>query len=323
MALADSDPQRLQEAKERAPEAIAVAQYHDLLAMPEVEAVLICLPSALHAEAAVAALERGKHVYLEKPLATTLADACAVLAAERRAGVTTMIGFNLRFHPLFQAAKQHVQAGRLGALVGVRSVLTAGVSSLAPWKQRRESGGGVLLDLASHHIDLVHFLFEQRVQEVSAEVWSQRSEDDSAMLHLRLADGLRVQSFFSLHTVEEDRFEIYGQTGKLAVDRHWSVDVEMTQAGAGVSRKKLLSRSLRSLTRSPFALEKIAAPRREPSYHTALEHFVMAVRAGQSASPNFRDGYRSLAVIAAAEEAAQTRRIVSPRELVDEDFTGQ
>src|SRR5262245_16729525 len=74
VALAEVDATRRYEASRRAPAAIAVADYQELLALPDVEAVVICLPNALHADAAIAALEARKHVYLEKPLATTLAE---------------------------------------------------------------------------------------------------------------------------------------------------------------------------------------------------------------------------------------------------------
>src|SRR5215470_16381615 len=71
-ALADPDPRRRDEAHRRASRAVARDDYRDVLAMPDVEAVVIALPNALHAEAAVEALRFGKHVYLEKPLATSL-----------------------------------------------------------------------------------------------------------------------------------------------------------------------------------------------------------------------------------------------------------
>ena len=270
----------------------------------------------------MAALEQGKPVYLEKPLALSLDEGRHVLAAWRRAGVVGMIGFNLRFHPLFQAAKQHLQSGRLGDLVGARSVRSTVVQSLPPWKLSRHSGGGALLDLASHHIDLLHFLFGQTVHEVFAELRSQRSEDDGAMLQLRLAGGLIVQCWFSLTAVEEDRFEVYGQAGKLTVDRYRSLDAEITEVTRKFARFAQVRRKLRALVCNPSLLGKIVAPRREPSYRAALAHFVSAVRAGRPTSPDFWDGYRSLAVIAAAEESARTGHVVVLPDPADEDFAG-
>jgi myo-inositol 2-dehydrogenase / D-chiro-inositol 1-dehydrogenase len=322
VALAEPDPQRRAAASQRMPQAAVFVDHQELLESPEIEAVVICLPNALHAEVAVAALQHGKHVYLEKPLATNLDEGRNVLSAWRCAGVVGMIGFNLRLHALFQEAKQYLHSGRLGTLVGVRSTRSTAPQSLPPWKLARRSGGGVLLDLASHHLDLVHFLFEQSVREVYAELRSQRSEDDSAMLHLRFADGLFVQSFFSMNAVEEDRFEVYGQAGKLAVDRYHSLKVEVTDPTQDFSWSGKMKRELWLLVRSPALWGKLLAPQREPSYQVALARFVEAVRTNRPASPDFWDGYRSMVVIAAAEESARTGRAVMLPDLVNEDFVG-
>ncbi len=322
VALAEPDPQRRAQASQRAPQAVAFADYRELLERVEIEAVVICLPNALHAEAAVAVLQRGKHIYLEKPLATSLAEGRRVLAAWRRAGVIGMLGFNLRFHALFQEAKRYVQSGRLGELIGARSTRSTVGQSLPLWKLKRLSGGGVLLDLASHHIDLVHFLFEPPVCEMYAELRSQHSENDSAMLQLRLADGVPVQAFFAMNAVEEDRFEIYGQAGKLMVDRYHSLEATITEPTQDLSRLSLIQNSLRSLARTPLQLRKLLMPHREPSYRVALTHFVSAIRTGQLVGPDLWDGYRSLAVIEAAELSARTRQPVVLPDLVDEDFAG-
>lgn len=318
VALADVDLRPREEASRRMPGAVAFADYRELL--PEVDAVVVCLPNALHAEAALAALQQGKHVYLEKPLATDLDDARRVLSVWRSAGVVGMIGFNYRFNALYRAAKQYIQTGELGELVSVRSVFSAAPRNLPAWKQQRQSGGGVLLDLALHHIDLLRFLFEKEVCEVFTQLRSQRSEDDNAALQLRLADGLLVQSFFSLGAIEEDRFEIYGTGGKLTVDRYRAFNVEITdQASAHRPRWEQLGRRLWSALRGPYLWDRLFAPGREPSYGVALDQFVTAVRANRSVRPNFLDGYRSLAVVAAAEESARTGRIVALTDFGEED----
>lgn len=309
VALAECDPERREEARRRVRFAATFADYRDLLEMPDVEAVVICLPNALHAEVTVAALERGKHVYLEKPLAINLQEAKDVLNAWRRAGVVGMIGFNCRHHPLYKAAKRHIQAGCIGEPVIVRSVMSSASGSPATWKLKRRTGGGVLLDLASHHIDQARFFFDQEVREVFAVLQSQRSEDDTATLQMRMANGLLIQSFFSMNSgVDEDRFEVHGRTGKLAFDRYHSLHLEISRAGEHLSVLKQLSQELRSLIFTRYARGKLLAPTREPSYQAALLHFVEAVRANRPAGPDFWDGYRSLAVIEAAEESAKTGR---------------
>ncbi|MBA2451182.1 MAG: Gfo/Idh/MocA family oxidoreductase [Chloroflexi bacterium] len=319
VGIAEADPARRAEALRRAPRAVASASFEHILCRPDVDAVVICLPPALHADAAVAALEAGKHVYLEKPIATTLGDARRVLEASRHSPAVAMIGFNFRFSPLYRAARREIQAGALGELVGVRSVFAASSRRLPPWKQTREGGGGALLDLASHHVDLVRFLTGREVREVFAAVRSQRSEADTATLHLRLADGLLVQSFVSLSAVDEDRLDIYGQAGGLAVDRYRSLGVETTRAGRPVRRTDWLLAPLRPLARGASLLGRLRAPSYEPSYRAALAHFVAAARAHRPTSPSFLDGSISLAVVEAAEESARTgRAVLCPSILVDD-----
>jgi predicted dehydrogenase len=311
VALAEADPQRREEAHRYAPSAMACADYQELLALPEVEAVVICLPPALHAEAAIAAFAAQKHVYLEKPMATCLADAHATMAAWRKAGTVGMMGFNFRFHPLYQSARQYVQAGTLGELIAASSVFAVAARPLPVWKQARHHGGGVLLDLASHHVDLVHYLFAQEVVSVFAGLRSQRCEGDSATLHLRLSSGLLVQSFFSMSAVEDHRFEIYGQAGKLLLDRFLSLVAEITEPSLRLARLKRLWRGLRAL--HPRLL--LRSPGDEPSFALALGAFSAAARTNCPIQPDLLDGYRSLAVIEAAEASVRTGRAVSPADV--------
>jgi len=313
VALAEADPERLRAAGRLAPAAVRYDNYHALLQEADIEATIICLPTSLHAEASIAAMRQGRHVYLEKPIATSLDEAGQIMKAWKEAEVVGMVGFNYRFNALHQAARMQIQAGRIGPLVGVRSVFSTPTRSMPAWKQTRSNGGGVLLDLASHHIDLVRFLFQQDVRMVYADIESRCTEHDTAMLHLRLADGLRVQSYFSLGAVDEDRFEIYGQAGKLTVDRYRSLDVEIVDAGGTSSCLRRITRRLRSIRSVPYLFKKLQSPWHEPSYREALSRFVCATRGRDRASPDLLDGYRSLEVICAAEESAQTGRSVSPK----------
>ncbi len=311
IALAEPDPARRREASSLVPSARACEHYRDVFEMAGVDAVVISVPTPLHADVAVAAMERGKHVYLEKPIAMSLSEADWILDVWKRADVVGMVGFNYRFNPLHQAARMQLQAGKLGSLVGVRSVFSTPTRPMPGWKQTRSTGGGVLLEMASHHIDLVRFLLGQDIRTVYAEIQSRCTEHDTATLHLQLADGLQVQSFFSLCALDEDRFEIYGQAGKLTVDRYRSLDVEIVDAGGPSSRLRRVTRRLRSLRNVPYLFKKLRSPWHEPSYRESLCRFVSAIRGRKKASPDLLDGYRSLEVICAAEEAAQKGQSVS------------
>jgi myo-inositol 2-dehydrogenase / D-chiro-inositol 1-dehydrogenase len=313
VAFAEPDAARRLEAARRVPKAAAFTNYEELLDKAEVDATVICLPNALHARAAIAALERGKHIYLEKPLAMSLDEAQAVIAAWQRTQVVAMIGFNYRFNKLYESVHRHVRSGTLGRLLFARTVFSTAGQDLPSWKRDRRSGGGVLFDLASHHFDLLRYFFGQEVREVFAETCSRRSDGDSAMLQMRLGDGMVVQSFFSLVAVEEDSFEIYGEGGKLSVDRYGSLEPRITPTTLGQLRLRQLRHGLRSLARSRYLLEKMRAPLHEPSYHKALSSFVAAALAAKTAThpaPDLFDGYHSLAITAAAEESARTGRPV-------------
>ena len=309
-AIAEIDPQRLAAARQRARRAAAFTDYRELLARSDLDAVVISLPNTCHAPAAIAAFEQGKHVYLEKPLATNFEDADAILTAWRSADKVGMIGFNYRFNPLFQSLRQHIQAGKVGKLVAVRSVFSTAQRTVPKWQQERVSGGGVLFDLALHHIDLIHFFFGQPVREVGANLSSQNIENDSAVIQMRLADGLLVQSFFSMSAVQEHLFEIYGQAGKLTADLYRSLEVGISEPRLEFARVKQLWRNFRSVTHTPYIVEKLRSAAHEPSYHAAMIRFVRAVRGEVDVMPDLADGYKSLAVVLAAEDSARTGRTV-------------
>ncbi len=286
--LADTDPQNRALAARLVPHAALVATAEEAAAA-DVDAVLICLPSGLHAGAALTALRHRKPVYLEKPLATSLDEAQPVLDEWRRAGVTGMMGFNYRFNPLFAQAKQLIRAGRIGEVLHVSSVFSTPVRPLPVWKQARATGGGVLLDLASHHFDLLPWMLDRTVARVTATLRSIKSEADTATVEWCWDGGITGQSFFSLATADEDRVEITGTTGKLMVDRYRSPRVQ-----TGFSR-------VASFLPGAYTVERLRSPGHEPSYRHALGEFIAALRERRAALPDLADGYRSLQLVCAAE----------------------
>jgi predicted dehydrogenase len=303
-ALAEVDADRREEAARRAPKAAVFSDYRELLAMRDVQAVVICLPNGLHAEAAVAGFENGKHVYLEKPLATQLTEGQRVVEAWRRSGLIGMIGFNYRFQPLYQRLKAAIEEGRIGQTVSVHTVFSTACRQLPGWKLSREGGGGVLLDLASHHIDLISYLLGQPVREVFARIQRVRSEADTAGLDLRFANGVSANCFFSFTTIDEDRLELYGTAGRLTADRYLSSDLEISDSTRSLARIKKLGYAVGSLIHSPYLFERFRKDPWDPSFRLALTYFVDSVRQRRAAKPDLFDGLRSLAAIEAAEQSA-------------------
>ncbi len=141
--------------------------YHEVCADPDVEAVDLCLPTDLHAPAAIAALNTGKHVLVEKPMAIDAADCDAMLAAAEKSGKTLMVAQVLRFIPSYVALRELLRGGTLGP---VRSALfrrRCAAPGWSKWLGDPKRGGGGVFDLLIHDIDMVLHLFGQP-EEVSA-----------------------------------------------------------------------------------------------------------------------------------------------------------
>jgi predicted dehydrogenase len=308
-AIAETDEERREAARRLAPGTPIVSDFRDLLDLDGIDAVVVSLPPAMHAESAIAAHESGRHVYLEKPLATDLRGAKGVLEAWRASGKVGMIGFNYRFNRLFRETKRVLHGASLGKPVAVRTVFSSAIRPRPEWMRRRESGGGVLLDLGSHHVDMVRFLFGE-VSEVACSVHGADSEGDTATLELVLRDGLPVQSFFSHRAADEDRFEIYCEGGSLKIDRRHGLVAEVSSGVDSFHRREQLRHIWRSIRGAGYVMEKRSAFGHEPSWRYALEHFAEAVRGDHPASPDFEDGFRSLEIVLAAEEAARAARWV-------------
>jgi len=281
----------------------------DLLARDDLDAVVISAPTPLHAELAVATAAARRPFYLEKPLATTAAEARRVLAAAGEAAVTTAVGFNFRLHPAHARARTLLARGCIGRVRAVQTTFCESLPAhaLPAWKRRRESGGGVLLDLGSHHVDLVRWCLDDEVATVEAELRSLATEDDVACVMLTMASGVAVQSYFSLCAGPVDRVEFIGERGTLLVDRHRCV------VRLRVPRR--LGYGLR--TRWPVpglaaaCLRRLVRPSYEPSFARALAAFVDRLRGRNAPIASLDDGARSLAVVLAAEKSAQCRAPVA------------
>ena len=291
-ALADPAPEARARAGRLVRGAALLTAPDELLARDDVDAVVVAAPSGLHAPLALATLATGRHLYLEKPIATTLEDGCRVAAAAREAGVVAAIGFNWRFQPLVARARVLLSAGVIGDVRAVSTVFCE-PATMPGWKARRSEGGGVLLDLGSHHFDLIRWLLDARVERVEATLASHASEHDSALVTLYLDGGRIASSFFSLRACWAHSLELIGERGVLRIDR---------------STRSLSLRGARARTATMAAIawraRSIVRPRSEPSWSNALRTFVGKIRGAAVELPTFDDGLRSLEIVVAAERAA-------------------
>jgi predicted dehydrogenase len=309
-AVAEPDEELRREAQRVVPAARAYTDWRSVLEDEAVDAVVICLPTGLHGEAARSAFKAGTHVFLEKPIATTLEAARDVVAAWRSSGRIGMMGFNQRFHPVVARAREAIREGRIGHVVGARVVSGAPPRELPAWKKRRAEGGGVLLDAFSHHADLARFLFDDEVRDVGASVSSIRTEDDNAWATMTMESGVRIESRSSFTSAHENRFEVMGEAGGFSVDR---IEGRMRfhSMDAAWGRAARLRREIGRLAEVPRGVRAVLKPPRDPSYEIALSAFLGAVRKRTPRAPDPRDGERSLAVVLAAETSAKEGRRVT------------
>ena len=302
VAVGDPDPGARPYLTQHAPTATYFPSFEAMLSDAELDAVVIAVPALLHLAAASLAFDRGLHVYLEKPIAASVEDGEAIVAAWRRAGTIGRIGFNCRFNALYRELQVGVAGGRIGNPVAVRTALTACWPAEATWRLSPSGGGGALLELASHHVDLLRFVFGTEIADVSAASWSNRGDDEAAMLQLTLANGVHVQTLVTYGTAEEDRFEVYGSDGKLVIDRYNSLVVEQVPLRATGGIAASIRRAAREVRALPYGLVKGRAPGQEPSFAASLHAFISAIRDGRDGSPTLEDGLASLRVIDAARQ---------------------
>ncbi|MFI9168947.1 Gfo/Idh/MocA family protein [Streptomyces lincolnensis] len=163
VAVAEEVPGRAEEAAAQYGFASAARDWRAVAADPRVRAVSITAPNFLHREIGVAMAEAGKHIWIEKPVGLTVADARAVADAVAKAGVQGTVGFNYRNAPAVETARELIASGELGRITHARirlfSDYAAHPEGALTWRYERERGGsGVLGDLASHGADLARYL---------------------------------------------------------------------------------------------------------------------------------------------------------------------
>jgi myo-inositol 2-dehydrogenase / D-chiro-inositol 1-dehydrogenase len=303
VAVADPDP----DARARLAQltdAPLYEQAEEVLGLTDVDAVVIATPPHTHAELAIAAARRDKHLYVEKPLATIESDAVQVLEEVRRSNVSATMGFNRRRHPLNARARQLIADGRVGRVLVARTAFCepASPSEMSAWRGSRSTGGGVLLDLGSHHFDLLRWLLDANLEVLDATTSSEGSEQDGALLRLSTETGVDVQSVFSSRAAHIDVIEVVGDRGSLRIDRHrGSLDLVVRRSGRyGV--RPAWSRPGTDVY--AWRARRLVGRGGDPSYRRTLQAFVERASGAGVDAPTLDDGLRSLQVVLAAERLA-------------------
>lgn len=182
VAIADPDQQRARALAEEL-HTEALADYHDFL--DRVDAVVISSPNFLHREHAIACAQAGKHVYCEKPMGLSQADAREIATAVSSAGVKSVVGFSVRFEPAIQTAQRLVRAGEVGQLLSLcsRRLAYFDAASMSGWRGDSRRSGGVLLEISLHELDWMLALGGE-VRSVYARTWAAHPQDERSNDHL-------------------------------------------------------------------------------------------------------------------------------------------
>lgn len=310
VSASDPDPVAREKAKQLTGMPI-LSDAREIIHNGEVDAVVISAPTGLHADITVDALENGKHVFVEKPIATTSGDANRVIDAARKSGLVAMVGFSRRLHPLYRQAKKMIADGDLGEIRAIQSAFCEPIPSteMSAWRKNRAEGGGVLLDLGSHHFDLVRWFLDDDVASVDCSSESDAADGHTARVSIEMKRGVTVQSFFSFRTARADYLEFIGERGTLLLDRHRpSLGLRVQRRfGYGTRTKTVLP----DTSVAQWRVRRLARPSYEPSYGNAVSSFVAAIHGKPHEGATLVDAAKSLDVVLAAENSAMTGMLVS------------
>lgn len=273
----------------------------------QVDVVCVNSPNACHAEHAVAAARRGKHVIVEKPLAVSLEQGRQIIDACARAGVGLAYAEELPFVPRFVRAREILHSGALGEVI-YATQREAHAGPYSPWFfTREEAGGGVLMDMACHSIECLRWLLgKPAVERVTAQLATSRHGaqtrlDDHAVVHLEFAGGVTglCEASWALQGGMQSRLEIWGSEGYLEADLMHGTGLRVFRRDAGA--------------RAPVA-EGWSTPHAEWAYDNGypqeLSHFLRCFAEGREPEESGADGLAVLEILCAAYASAARRAAV-------------
>jgi predicted dehydrogenase len=291
----------------------ATANWRDLIADPEVDVVSITTPNRFHAEMAIAALEAGKHVWCEKPMAPALADSERMLAAARGSGKKAILGYNYIQNPLMRHIRTLIGEGAIGDVNHVRIEMDedfmADPESLFYWKSELASGYGALDDFAVHPLSLLWFLFGH-VEAVIADMGKPYADrplkgggrravenHDIANVLLRLAmgaSGVLMVNRSAWGRKGRIVLQVFGSNGAILYDQERMNEFELYQAD-GRAGEQGFRRILSAPAHGPYE-RFVPAPGHGLGFNDLkiieCSELIHAISGEPSLSVDFADGLR-------------------------------
>lgn len=241
-AVASSRPAAARAAQARYGELAHHADWRSLVTSEDVDAVAVCSANDSHAEITLAALSAGKHVLVEKPMATSLREAERMVTEARATRRVLAVHHNLRFHPAALAAQRAVAAGRIGRLLTLEGTLChRGPLHWAPharwFLDSKRVGGGVLMDLGVHVFDLLRFISGLEIRALNAQLIGAAAGVGGRAEHAALcALAFSKRAIGSVNVSWRDQtyrnhYYLQGEDGALAIDLTGDGNVRLLRAG--------------------------------------------------------------------------------------------
>lgn len=317
VALAGLDQDRCREIARKHNIPRLYRDYTELIAQPDIDGVSICVPNHLHAPMAVAALEAGKHVLVEKPLATSLAEGEAMAEAAARTGRVLMIVFNYRYRNDSRILKRHIEDKSLGEIYFVRTgwLRHQGIPvGAGGWfTDKARSGGGCLIDLGVHMLDLALWLMgNPRVKSVNAATYAALGPRGRGLFPGRRFQGEItsfdvedfVTAFLRLETgatmVLEVSWAGYTQKGDRFFVHLWG-----DEGGAEMDVLDYTRKDTLCFYTDTHGVRTEIRPQTEGDYEESVNsEFVRAIRQGQAVSLTGEEGLQILRIIEAIYRSA-------------------
>jgi len=301
VALADRDERKLKHLGDRYGIPLLFTDYQRLI-RSNLDAVVICTPTYLHVPMALEALEYGKHVFSEKPLALSAPSAEELVSAVARSDRLLMVGLNYRFRPDAQVLKRLIDENELGSIYYMKAGWLQRMthSVMDSWKyKRKRAGGGALLNLAVHMIELILWFAERKeVVAVDSLVYKKMEEEeveDSAFVLLKFDDDSSATvevSWTLVHEKDLTYLNVFGTEGAALL---YPLRIHKLMLGNPVN----VTPRLRSVG-NPFKV----------SYDLQASHFIECIRRGSRPFTGVEDGLRIARIIDAAYESSKQKREV-------------
>jgi UDP-2-acetamido-3-amino-2,3-dideoxy-glucuronate N-acetyltransferase len=293
-ALCEAVPERADELSKRY--GVRALSPDEVLAETDIEGVILATPAATHAQLAIRALEAGKHVFVEKPLALTVADAERICVAAETNHRLVMVGHLLQYHPAFLRLKELVAEGRLGRLHYIYS------NRLNLGRFRREED--VFWSFAPHDISMILALAGDTPESVEAvgHCYLHNKIADVTTTHLRFANGINAHIFVSwLHPFKEQKLVVVGDGGMAVFDDGEAWSAKLRFYPHRVAWRNGVPEPTRA-DATPIVMQPA-----EP-LHAECEHFLECLRDGRRPRTDAQDGIGVLRVLDAARRSMKSGR---------------